>query len=248
MQQPATHAAMMRTAAWFRHRQVFGAMVLTLSSMFLIRPAPAGTKDSAPPSPDRPWSPPDMITHQTELQARHLEIPGNIVVDPSKVYHLPELIDLAQRLNPDTKVAWQRAKQALAAVGLKEVTYYPILSALGEANSQLQQSTDQTVREVWQAYTDLHTAISSENAADALLRASQDAYNAVLSSYKVGLSTYTELVTSETRLTNARNALFQSRTAIHTAATALALALGDLAQPGLNPNMTAHSSMRSSDD
>jgi outer membrane protein len=96
----------------------------------------------------------------------------------------------------------------------------------------LQQSGDRAGREVWQAYTDLHTAISSESAADALVKASVDAYEAVLSSYKQGLSTYTELVTSETRLTSARNALFQSRSAIHTAATALALALGDLAQPG----------------
>ena len=105
-------------------------------------------------------------------------------------------------------------------------------SALGEANNQLQQSSDRTEREVWQAYTDLHTAVSSETAADALVKASQDAYDSVISSYKVGLSTYTELVTNETRLTNSRNALFQSRSAIHTAATGLAWALGDLAQPG----------------
>jgi outer membrane protein TolC len=107
-------------------------------------------------------------------------------------------------------------------------------SALGEANGQLQKSSDQTVREVWQAYTDLHTAISSETAADALVKASQEAYDAVLTSYKQGFSTYTELVTTETKLTSARNALFQSRSAIHTAATALALALGDLAQPDTN--------------
>ena len=111
-------------------------------------------------------------------------------------------------------------------------------SALKEANNQLEQNTDQTVRQVWQAYTDLHTAISSENAADALVKASQNSYNAVLSSYKVGLSTYTELVSNETRLTNARNTLFRSRSEIHTAATALAYALGDLAQPNSNPTVT----------
>ncbi|HXM03124.1 MAG TPA: TolC family protein, partial [Chthoniobacterales bacterium] len=111
-------------------------------------------------------------------------------------------------------------------------------SALGEANSQLQKSSDQAVREVWQTYTDLHTAISSEIAAEALVRASQEAYDAVLTSYKQGFSNYTELVTNETKLTSGRNALFQSRSAIHTAATALALALGDLAQPDSSPSMT----------
>jgi outer membrane protein len=65
--------------------------------------------------------------------------------------------------------------------------HYELLAAeseLGEANSQLQQSGDRTSREVWQAYTDLHTAISSESAAEALVKASGDAYDSVLSSYK----------------------------------------------------------------
>jgi outer membrane protein TolC len=493
--------------------------------------ASGGSRDGAPPSADRPWSAPGLGEHQADLQSRHLEIGTNAEVDPLKVYELPDLIDLAQRLNPETKISWQRAKEALAAVGLKEVTYYPLLSAaaaagytrlfaplpslsinraalvraiqtggsassaislqdsgnslhldilaqttlsvkwllfdfgeraaavrsareellianvafnathqklvfevsrnyyvyntqrdavrvaqssletantvheavearfqnglatkpevlqarqqlaqsqfdlqkalgaetdslvdllisvglrpsariqiadnfigslptgiqapvselvehalvqrpdmlaavanirskeakiseirasnypkisavggvgygeerlslgrnntfdsgaptfgggvavevpvfdgflrhrelsaaqsaLDEANSQLQKSSDQTVREVWQAYTDLHTAITSETAADALVKASHEAYDAVLTSYKQGFSTYTEIVTNETKLTSARNALFQSRSAIHTAATALALSLGDLAQPESSPTVT----------
>jgi outer membrane protein len=505
--------------------------MVIFSLLPLIGSAAGGSKDSAPPSADRPWSAPGLAEHQADLQNRHLEIGSNAEVDPHKVYELPDLIDLAQRLNPETKISWQRAKEAFAAVGLKEVTYYPLLSAaaaagytrlfaplpslninraalvhaiatggsvgsaislqdnggslhldilaqttlslkwllfdfgeraaavksaredllianvafnathqklvfevsrnfyayntqrdavrvahssletattvheavearfqnglatkpevlqarqqlaqsqfdlqkalgaetdsrvdllisvglrpsvkiqiadnfvgslptdieepvselvdhalvhrpdmiaavanihskeariseirasnypkisavggigygeerlslgrnnnfdsgaptfggglavefpvfdgflrrrelsaaesaLGEANSQLQKSSDQAVREVWQAYTDLRTAISSETAADALVRASQEAYDAVLTSYKQGFSTYTELVTNETKLTSARNALFQSRSAIHTAATALAFALGDLAQPDSSPTVT----------
>jgi outer membrane protein len=505
-------------------------IVCAFALLSLAGSAAGRSKDSAPPAPDRPWSPPDLPAHQAALQSRHLEIPSSSEVDPRKVYHLPDLIDIAQRLNPETKISWQRAKQALAAVGLKEVAYYPILSAaaaagytrlfaplpalninrtalvraiqtggsvgsavslqddgvlhldvlaqttlsvqwllfdfgersasirsareellvanlafnathqklvfevsknfyayntqrdavrvaqsasetsntvdeavearfknglatqpevlqakqqlaqsrfdlqralgnqtdslvdlmvsiglspsvkiqiadnfagslptdietplnqlvehalvqrpdmvaafanirskeakisqikasyypkisalgsvgygqerlnlggfgtfdqgaptfgaglavelpifdgflrhheliaaesaLDEAKSQLQQSSDRAVREVWHAYTDLHTAINSESAADALVKASQEAYDALLSSYKQGFSTYTELVTSETRLTSARNALFQSRSAIHTAATALALALGDLAQPRVSRPIT----------
>ena len=506
-------------------------ITVILSLCSLIGSAAGGSKDSAPPSADRPWSAPGLEGHQADLQSRHLEIGGNAEVDPRKIYELPDLIDLAERLNPETKISWQRAKQALAAVGLKEVTFYPLLSAaaaagytrlfaplpslsisraalvraiatggsassaislqdnggtlhldilaqttlsvqwllfdfgeraaavrsaredllianvafnathqklvfevsrnfyaynnerdavrvaqssvetantaheavearfqnglatkpevlqatqqlaqsqfdlqkalgaesdsrvdllisvglrpsvkiqiadnfagslptdietpvsqlvehalvqrpdmiaamanirskeariseirasnypkisavgglgygeerlslsrnnnfnsgaptfggglevefpifdgflrrnelsaaesaLGEANSQLQKSSDQAVREVWQAYTDLRTAINSETAADALVKASQEAYDAVITSYKQGFSTYTELVTNETKLTSARNALFQSRSAIHTAATALAWALGDLAQPVSNGSVT----------
>src|SRR5260221_7133397 len=104
-------------------------MVFAVGGCFLMASTTTGAKDSAPPSPDRPWSPPDLPAHQAELQSRRVDSPGSALVDPRKLYHLPELIDLAQQLNPDTKVAWQRVKQALAAVGLKEVTYYPILSA-----------------------------------------------------------------------------------------------------------------------
>src|SRR4029434_6115278 len=50
-------------------------------------------------------------------------------VEPAKTYTLPELIDLAQRNNPETRVAWERARQAAAAVGLSESFYYPYLAA-----------------------------------------------------------------------------------------------------------------------
>jgi outer membrane protein len=514
------------------HTALCGVVItVILILLFLVGSAVAGSKDSAPAAPNRPWTAPGLLEHQADLQNRHLEIGNDAEVNPHKVYELPDLIDLAQRLNPETKISWQRAKEALAAVGLKEVTYYPLLSAaaaagytrlfaplpslsinraalvnaiatggsvgsaislqdsgnslhldilgettlslqwllfdfgeraasvrsaredllianvafnathqklvfevsrnfyayntqrdavrvaqssletantaheavearfqnglatkpeelqarqqlaqsqfdlqralgaqtdsrvdllisvglrpsvkiqiadnfagslptdiqtpvselvehalvqrpdmiaavanirskeahireirasnypkisavgsvgygeerlslgrnntfdsgaptfgggvavqvpvfdgflrrhelsaaesaLGEANGQLQKNSDQTVREVWQAYTDLRTAISSEAAADALVKASQEAYDAVLASYKQGFSTYTELVNNETKLTSARNALFQSRSAIHTAATALALALGDLAQPDSSQTVT----------
>ncbi|MGD9888183.1 MAG: TolC family protein [Halothiobacillaceae bacterium] len=49
--------------------------------------------------------------------------------DPERVYRLPELIDLAQRNHPATRVAWQQARQAALAVGAVEATFLPMLSA-----------------------------------------------------------------------------------------------------------------------
>ncbi len=43
-------------------------------------------------------------------------------------YDLPELIDLAQRLNPETHEAWEQARQAALAVGLVESSYAPQVS------------------------------------------------------------------------------------------------------------------------
>jgi len=56
--------------------------------------------------------------------------PGNAVpIDSTRQYDLAGLIDLAQRNNPETREAWERARQAALAVGLVESTYVPQISA-----------------------------------------------------------------------------------------------------------------------
>ena len=50
--------------------------------------------------------------------------------DTKIVYDLPALIDLAQRRNPATRIAWERARAAAAAVGLAEAQYYPTLALI----------------------------------------------------------------------------------------------------------------------
>jgi multidrug efflux pump subunit AcrA (membrane-fusion protein) len=54
-------------------------------------------------------------------------------IDLQKHYDLVELIDLAQRLNPETRVAWEAARQAAIGVGQVESAYFPVLTltALG---------------------------------------------------------------------------------------------------------------------
>ncbi len=75
---------------------------------------------SAPPSPDKPWYPPQLHEYEKKLAHREVgERPSGtpIAIDPEKVYDLPELIDIAERTNPETRIAWERARQAAAAVG-----------------------------------------------------------------------------------------------------------------------------------
>src|SRR5262245_20942367 len=50
-------------------------------------------------------------------------------IDPEESYGLAELIDLAQRTNPEARVAWERAREAALAVGIAEDVYAPMLSA-----------------------------------------------------------------------------------------------------------------------
>jgi outer membrane protein TolC len=92
----------------------------------------AFAKDVPPPASERPWAPPRIEQYERELAERTVREKGDRAhtpVDPRRVYALPELIDLAQRNNPETRVAWERARQAAAAVGLSESLYFPYLIA-----------------------------------------------------------------------------------------------------------------------
>ena len=98
--------------------------------------AVAQGRNDPPPSSDRPWAPPNLPKYEAELGGRiGIEPEGHakVSINPRKVYGLAELIDIAQRNNPETRVAWERARQAAAAVGLSESAYYPYLVASAAA-------------------------------------------------------------------------------------------------------------------
>ncbi len=99
----------------------------------------ASGKETAPPSPNQPWYPEQLNAYETELSRdayRHGHAVPGIEIDPNKVYDLPELIDIAQRSNPQTRVAWERARQTAAAVGLSQSEYFPQLAAEAGATYQ----------------------------------------------------------------------------------------------------------------
>lgn len=90
--------------------------------------------DMAPPRPDRPLAiPADFSTLPAPGSAplARTEQPETppVAVDTALRYDLATLIDLAQRTNPDTRVAWEKARQAALAVGLNETAYLPQISA-----------------------------------------------------------------------------------------------------------------------
>ena len=66
--------------------------------------------------------------HLAEKVAQAL--PSYPAADTEITYDLPALIDLAQRRNPATRIAWERARAAAAAVGLAEAQYYPTLALI----------------------------------------------------------------------------------------------------------------------
>lgn len=57
-------------------------------------------------------------------------------IDPEHQYTLAELIDIAQRSNPTTRIAWLHAQQAATSVGMTKSTYLPFISAIAIAGYQ----------------------------------------------------------------------------------------------------------------
>jgi outer membrane protein len=84
---------------------------------------PERLKRLVAPSPSTPWQPPSLRGYTSVLKAEE-----RVPIDPQKRYDLVELIDLAQRTNPETRVAWEGARQAAIGIGLVQSEYFPVLA------------------------------------------------------------------------------------------------------------------------
>jgi outer membrane protein len=100
---------------------VRAAMVLILS-----HGASLALAQRAPVSPDHPWH--GLGEARIEADARNFTQP-RLSFDQEKTYSLPELIDLAESHNPETRVAWERARAQAAAWGVARSELYPTVAA-----------------------------------------------------------------------------------------------------------------------
>jgi outer membrane protein len=82
----------------------------------------------APPAPERAWAIPDTALARANALSDHEK-----VAPSGGPYDLAQLIDLAERNSPETRIAWEEARAAAAGIGLAEAAYLPQLSfqALG---------------------------------------------------------------------------------------------------------------------
>jgi len=80
----------------------------------------------APPSPDRPWH--SAGEPELHREGRFLR-PHEFPLDSSTNYSLGELVDLAETHNPETRLAWERARAQAATMGLARSELYPTLAA-----------------------------------------------------------------------------------------------------------------------
>jgi outer membrane protein TolC len=92
-------------------------------SALLILSIPSPAAGQAPSTPERPWEIPASAIDRALARANH---ETNTPAD--RPYDLVALINLAERNSPDTRVAWEEARAAAAAIGIAEAAYLPQLS------------------------------------------------------------------------------------------------------------------------
>jgi outer membrane protein len=85
---------------------------------------------TAPPTPDRAWS----YSGAPRSHAQTLTRPPRPALDPNVSYSLSALIDIAERNNPETRVYWERAREAAAALGVSRAALFPTLAAVASAS------------------------------------------------------------------------------------------------------------------
>jgi len=84
---------------------------------------PERLRQQIAPGASAPWRAPDLRGYSSALKPTE-----RVPIDPDRQYDLPELIDVAQRVNPETRIAWERALQAAIAGGLVQSEYFPVLT------------------------------------------------------------------------------------------------------------------------
>jgi len=110
--------------------------VLRTILLISLQSAGLALAQRAPVSPDHPWH--GLGEARIEADARNLTEP-KLNFDPAKNYSLPELIDLAESHNPETRVAWEHARAQAAAWGIARSELYPTVAAAALAGVDREQ-------------------------------------------------------------------------------------------------------------
>ena len=95
-------------------------------AVWVIMIAPLARPQDAPLSPEQPWhseKEAELAQALSSYSKRHFSI------DANHMYTLAELVDLAEKHNPETKSAWENAIEQAGALGVARGELFPTLAA-----------------------------------------------------------------------------------------------------------------------
>ena len=98
------------------------------------------------------------------------------------------------------------------------------------AQAQIDALRDQIANQVWAAYSNMQTALRQQQAAAALLTASQESYESAHEAYGYGVRNLLDVVSAQKALAQARSEDISARTGLLLETTNLAFQTGDLIQ------------------
>src|SRR6201998_4354682 len=110
---------------------------MTTIVLITVQTASSALAQTAPRSPDHPWHGP--MEREIEANANGVR-ESRFSIDQAKTYSLAELIDLAESHNPETRVAWERARAQAAAWGIARSELYPTIAAAALAGVDREQA------------------------------------------------------------------------------------------------------------
>lgn len=134
--------------------------------------------DLAPSAPDRPWQPQtsaagDIVPGPPRADADAVRagytLPNSAglasiepasALDASHPYTLSELIDLAESANPQTRIAWNNARNAALAAGIAKAAYLPQLTASALGGYQASSGSSSTLFGNESTSADIHGTVS----------------------------------------------------------------------------------------
>jgi outer membrane protein len=88
-------------------------------------------------SPNLPWH----SSQESSLRNEAKQVASEkFTVNAASTYSLAELIDLAESHNPETRVAWERARSLVDAFGIARSELYPTLAAVALSQTRRQQA------------------------------------------------------------------------------------------------------------
>lgn len=112
--------------------------------------------------------------------------------------------------------------------GLRSAVLMQARNDADSASAQFTRTRQEAVRQIVAAQNALSTSLASNDAAKALVAATQTSYDAALQAYRHGVGTITDALLTQNQLLAAQNAYADSYSAALSAAATLALATGEI--------------------